>query len=274
MNTIRDRLWIWGHEAGAHNGRWNVGRSRMTPAEAASYLGVPNVVMVRFANEPRPPFDQYQLSFASLRQVIWSIIGDAGTVVNDDGGSDLEEVLRLSRAFPNVKGAIMDDFFRQPGGEPADDSCGRYALQSLREFRRRLHAGPHSLDLWVVLYAHQLDLPVRAHLSECDGVTFWTWQARDLDRLEMNLHAAEELAPGRRMMLGCYLWDYGADGAAMPLELMQHQCRLGLEWLEQGRIEGMIFLASCICDLGLEAVEWTRRWIAAVGDKPLMRPSA
>jgi len=31
----------------------------------------------------------------------------------------------------------------------------------------------------------------------------------------------------------------------------------------------MIFLASCICDLDLEAVEWTRDWIAARGPQPL-----
>jgi hypothetical protein len=47
---------------------------------------------------------------------------------------------------------------------------------------------------------------------------------------------------------------------------MQKQCLLGLEWLRKGRIEGMIFLASCICDLNLEAVEWTRNWIREVGD--------
>jgi hypothetical protein len=47
---------------------------------------------------------------------------------------------------------------------------------------------------------------------------------------------------------------------------MQQQCQLGLEWLRTGRIEGMIFLASCICDLNLEAVEWTRKWIREVGD--------
>ena len=53
----------------------------------------------------------------------------------------------------------------------------------------------------------------------------------------------------------------------MPLDLMRHQCELGLRWLRQGRIEGMIFLASCLCDLELEAVEWTRNWIAQVGQK-------
>jgi hypothetical protein len=46
---------------------------------------------------------------------------------------------------------------------------------------------------------------------------------------------------------------------------MERQCRIGLDWLRQGRIEGIIFLASCICDLGLEAVEWTREWIGKTG---------
>jgi hypothetical protein len=39
--------------------------------------------------------------------------------------------------------------------------------------------------------------------------------------------------------------------------------------LREGKIEGMIFLASNICDLDLETVEWTRRWIADVGDQSL-----
>lgn len=37
----------------------------------------------------------------------------------------------------------------------------------------------------------------------------------------------------------------------------------------KGRIEGVIFLATNICDLDLETVIWTRRWIAEVGDRPL-----
>ena len=53
------------------------------------------------------------------------------------------------------------------------------------------------------------------------------------------------------------MWDYGAK-RPMPVNLMEKQCETGLQWLQEGRIEGMIFLASCICDLGLETVEWTR----------------
>ncbi len=57
----------------------------------------------------------------------------------------------------------------------------------------------------------------------------------------------------------------------MTVTQMEHQCSLGLRWLHEGAIEGIIFLASCICDLELEAVEWTRQWRQEVGGEPLGR---
>ena len=50
------------------------------------------------------------------------------------------------------------------------------------------------------------------------------------------------------------------------MESTERQGEMGLRWLQEGRIEGIICLASCIHDLGLESGEWTRIWIAAVGD--------
>jgi hypothetical protein len=44
-STVRDKSWLWGHDAGAHNDGWGLPRpSRMTPTEAAFYLGVPNLI--------------------------------------------------------------------------------------------------------------------------------------------------------------------------------------------------------------------------------------
>ncbi|PIX76600.1 MAG: hypothetical protein COZ37_07030 [bacterium (Candidatus Ratteibacteria) CG_4_10_14_3_um_filter_41_18] len=124
------------------------------------------------------------------------------------------------------------------------------------------------MDLWVVLYDHQLDLPAGEHLKQCDKVTFWTWKAMEIKNLEQNFEQVEKLSPSCRKVLGCYMYDY-SEGKPMLASLMQKQCNLGLRWLRQGRIEGMIFLASCICDLGLESVEWTRRWIQEMGDCPI-----
>jgi hypothetical protein len=64
------------------------------------------------------------------------------------------------------------------------------------------------------------------------------------------------------------MWDYG-EAKPMPVSLMRYQCELGLKWLREKRIEGIIFLASCIADLGLKAVEWTRKWISKVGDEKI-----
>ena len=48
--------------------------------------------------------------------------------------------------------------------------------------------------------------------------------------------------------------------------------RLGLQWLQEGRINGMIFSGANLCDLNIDAVNWTRDWIAQVGDQPLTTP--
>ncbi len=266
MECVRDRLWLWGHEAGSHNGRFGLlGDSHMTPVAGADSLGVPNLIMVTFGGKPEPPFDPHARALNPLKRVVWSIVGDSSSTRNDER-TDLEEVISLADKCPNITGAIMDDFFH--GASDTENSAGRYSPDDLADFARRLHRAPRDLDLWVVLYSHQLGLPVVTHLKMCGGVTFWTWKAEDLSDLDTSFQRLEALAPNSRKMLGCYMWDYGAQ-KPMPTEQMARQCEMGLQWLCEGRVEGIIFLASCICDLNLEAVEWTRKWIARVGDKLL-----
>ena len=122
-----------------------------------------------------------------------------------------------------------------------------------------------------ILYTHQLDADISAYLQHCNQISLWTWDSSDLDDLETNLSRLEAMAPLHDLMLGCYLWDLGPR-APMPLDRLQRQCAVGLEWLLAGRISGLIFLASCYCDLELDTVEWLRAWIAQVGDMPLETP--
>ncbi|MBU4199616.1 MAG: hypothetical protein L6455_16780 [Kiritimatiellae bacterium] len=266
MSNVRDKFWIWGHEANSHYNEFNIATpSRMTPAEAAFYMSTPNLVMVRYNWKPAPPYDQYALALSPLNRVVWSIVGAASKAY---GGTELDEVninRDLAARFPNIGGVIMDDFFHPPD---KDGNIGTFTPAQLEQIKRRLCACGRELDLWVVLYDHQLDLPFTQHLERCDVLTFWTWRAEELDKLEQNFERIEKACPSLKKVLGCYMYDYG-DKREMPMPLMEKQCRLGLRWLKEGRIEGMIFLASCICDIGLEAVEWSRRWISEVGDESL-----
>ena len=259
--VIRDKFWIWGHHAGSHNDHWGLTTtSRMTPAEGAFYLNVPNMILVRYNDLPEPPFEQYAVALRPLKQVVWSIVGAGGASAN----YEVEAVRNLAEKFPNFTGVMMDDFF----SDPATGKVAVHDVESLNAIQKQLIVADRKLDLWVVLYNHQLEHPVGPHLETCDVVTFWTWNANQLTGLEKNFQRAEELTPSPRKVLGCYMYDYG-DRQPMPVDLMQHQCEIGLQWLRDSRIDGMIFLASCICDLGLETVEWTRDWIQRVGEEPL-----
>jgi hypothetical protein len=266
----RDKFWVWGHVEGSHNNAYGLqGTSRMTPAEGAFYLGVPNVVFVAY-QDPKEPckmlpeessFDAYAISFRPLKGVVWSIVG-AGGIVNRRG---VELVRQLSQKYANIVGVQMDDFFRNTldGGR-----TGALTTKELAYIRTQLGATGRKLDLWVTLYHHDLKYDVSEYLNEVDVVTYWTWEAHDLQNLEEGFAEAEKAAPRARKVLGCYMWDYGTH-QPMPVDLMEKQCQLGLEWLRRGRIEGMIFLTNVICDLNLDAVEWTRNWIREVGDGQL-----
>jgi hypothetical protein len=254
VDCVGDRLWLWCHPAGSHNGIYGLpGASRITPVEACCYLGIRNALMVKYLEYgPSPPFDQFALPFAALDRVVWSIVGASGQTDEQTR----EAVLELARQTPHITGVIMDDFFKAEGDSPA-----HLTLDELTRVRRRLRLPDRTLELWVVLYDYMLDRHFDAYLDLCDTVTFWTWEAANLGNLERNFERFEKVAERQSKVLGCYMWDYG-NSKPMPLDLMQKQCEFGLEMLEAGRIQGMILLASCICDLGLETVTWTRNWVA------------
>jgi hypothetical protein len=257
---LRNKLWLWCHDAGAHNESWGLPKpSRITPVEAAFFLGIPNVIMVRYQGRPLLPFDQYAIQFRSLEQLVWSIVGSTGKTDQEER----EHVLELAARQPNITGVMMDDFFGTT--ESGEKLPAALSMEQLGQLRERLTVGSHRLDLWAVLYDSQLDKSLGNYLSLLDRVSFWTWDSANLKDLQDNFEKFEVVASGSGKVLGCYMWDY-ARKRPMPLDLMGRQCELGLHWLQTGRIEGMIFLASCLCDLELEAVEWTRRWITELGD--------
>jgi hypothetical protein len=178
--------------------------------------------------------------------------------------------------MPNLRGVILDDYFARVTATARmglDTLCSAavtpdpaFSVAAIQDLRHRLINDQGRLDIWVVLYTHELgwESILRPHLGYCDVVTLWTWSAAELVHLEQNFSRFEQIVGDNRKLLGVYMWDYGAK-QPMPLRVMEHQCSLGLRWLQEDRIDGMIFLASCICDLGLEAVEWVKEWVAEQG---------
>ncbi len=268
MNTLKDNIWLWGQDAGSHHGAagnqtWKLpGTNRMGPAEGAAYLGIQNMCRVVMCGMPVPPFDAESAKLTGMKQVVWSAIGDSGSTRNNDNQSDLEEVLRQAEKFPNVTGAILDDFFT------GNAARARHSPQSIVAMRDRLHNfSKRPLDLWVVWYKRGLAADVDDYLKIFDVITFWNMRASaELAELDNDIAQVVRRTPGKRRLAGCYMWNYG-QGKPLTIPEIKAQCEKYYGWIQKGYIEGIIFCSNCCADLGLEAVEWTRDWIKKVGDE-------
>jgi hypothetical protein len=256
-NTVRDRLWIFTVCPGGDDEALPR-PSRMTPLEGAIYLGVPNLLFIRCKGQPPiDDFHRWAIPFRPLKRVVWSLVGSGGKT----GADEREAAFKLAAEFPNFVGFFLDDFFHT-------DGTGSLSLDELRDVRKRLVINGRRLDLWVVTYTFLLDLPIQKYLDLCDILCVAVWGSQHLKDLQHDLDRLDKLAPNHRKHLGCYLWDY-ANKQPMPMDRMKMQCELGLRLLREKRIVGMRFVANTVCDLDLPVVEWTRKWIAEVGDEPL-----
>jgi len=264
--TLRDRMWMWGHDARSLKNSYGLGSrgGDIMPGEAIKYMGIPNVCMVRFTGTPLPPFDDYVKQFARAKRLTWSFVDGDGRHTTQQKKL---QALDLAAKLPNFVGLDMDDFFLG-SAVPKTGSAeapAHLSVEQVKQIHEELVVKGRRLDLSIVLYSNQLHPATKRHLDIVDVVYFWTWRARDLESLEGNFATYRKIVPTKRTRLGIYMWDFG-EGKPVSLRLMEHQCRLGLQWLKKGEIEGMIFHCTPLCDMKLEAVEWSKEWIARHGD--------
>lgn len=267
---LRDKLWIWGQDAGSHHNTlkgniWNLpGENHLGPTEGCQYLGIPNCCRVVMHGLPMPPFDHEAEKMDCLRSVVWSVIGDCESVRNDND-TDLEEVIRIARLHPNTSGAILDDFM-------SEKRRAIFTPERLKQMRERLHTAldDQQLDFWTVLYMHELSEAVVPWIKEVDIVTLWAWHAEELEQLDeshkkLKLLMADNPKP---VLAGCYLYDYGGR-KPMPMDIMRQQMDTYYRWLQEKEIDGIVFCSNAIADIGLEAADYVKQWIECHGDEEI-----
>ena len=260
--TLRDRLWMWGHDAGSTNGQYNIPEGgKILPAEAIAYMGIPNVCMIRWRSMPEPPFDSYVRQFAKTKRLAWSIIDGARQPYEEKKRLAFE----LAAKMPNLASVYLDDFFVGVATPQQEEAPANLTVSGIQALRAELEARKPRLDLSVVLYSNQVRPVIARHIRYCDVVSYWTWKATDLVNLQRSFEAYRQIVPDKRTLLGIYMWDFG-NSRPITRELMEHQCALGLRWLKEGQIEGLIFHCTPLCDMKLEAVEWSKDWIARHAD--------
>jgi hypothetical protein len=308
-NTVRDRLWLFGVPADGprlfYEGAGYRGGSRITPAEGAHWIGVPNLM---FITQPwnQPPAmarekawktvttkEQYAISFQSLKRVQWAAVGSGGL----GGLAEVPDIVTLAKDYLNITSIYLDDFVTRPYTKRADGTTvGTPAMTEaqLKSMRTQLGKVGRPMEVWTTIYTHEFDRkhrdfkdcepPLADQMKHFDVVVLWTAKSADLRDLEKNLALLEAIKPKNcRIALGIYLWGYWdkdpakADdksyvmGQPVPLDLMEHQCSLGLKWLKEGRVSDLVILGLAGIDQGIPSAPWMRDWIKKHGDEKLNR---
>jgi len=250
--NLRDRLWMWGNGPGTTDGVHGVpAGNKIDIADAIDYMGIPNVYVVRWLGKPEPPFDEYVKQFHRTKRVSWTILDSAP----ESDEQKKQWAFELVEKMPNLVGLSLDDFF----------GSHIRSVDYLRALRKEMDNQTRRLDLSLVLYTMELHLDIKNHIDCVDEVLFWTWHATDLVKLEENFKKYRDIVPDKPTWLGIYMWDFGNE-KPITEELMKQQLDFALEKFKRHEIEGMIFHCTSLVDLGLEAVEYSKKWIAEHGD--------
>ena len=272
MAKAIDKYWLFGVRAhqddtlldalGRGGGKRRCG-SRITPAEGAFMLGVPNMIMVTGDNAEPVPFthDAYQYceSFRPLKRVMWSSCGSSGW----RNGNEEAFICDISHKYGNICGAYLDDFFTRFGSKPQEHTDE--LLACIQEIRAKLSAAACPMPVYVTAYMHGMKDIAKSVMDLVDGLVFWTWQSKELPLLPERFQQAEEACPKHKKLLGIYMYDF-TTREAVDMELMKFQCEYGLEMLKAGRVEGLVFEANSVMGIGLPTEEYLREWIAQTRD--------
>ena len=260
--TLRDKFWLWGHPEGRYNHMYKAleGKlSRMTPMEGCAYLGVNNVFMVPvgIGLDRR----QYNTTFRRLNEVAWECY---------DAASDpkkIEPFIEEAKDFKNIGSVVFDDFIR--GGE-----YKKIPLENLWQIRERLHNNEvRELNMWMVLYTNEFgtdpefDNDFARYMEPFDGITMWTWNEKDVNLIPERFETLKKMAPNKRYLCGCYLWNFG-DGQEATREAVEWQLNWYREKIYQGELEGVILHTNTMGDLGLDAYAAACEWMDKYGDEP------
>ena len=172
--------------------------------------------------------------------------------------------------MPNLIRFYLDDYFlfvKDDNYVPEVENTEVLTLDAIRKLHQEVRSLKLPTDLSMVIYSDSIrDLGpgIKPHLDCCDIVSFWTWYATNLVALEDNFRNYRTIVPDKPTLLGIYMWDFG-NSKPIPLELMRLQLDFALKKFRENQIEGMIFHCTPLVDMGLEAVEYSKKWIAEHG---------
>jgi hypothetical protein len=264
--TVRDALWVWANPEMAKPGEHTAASfAEAGPAQRARILGTPNIFM---AGTGLPHERELALKWgaevAGAPRLVWKIYSDG----HEDHHPPFEfkrriaDLAPLVKKYPQVEAVLVDDMTSVAAAKG-------FKPEHLKGIKSLLKAHQLPLKLWGVLYTMNFSQATTDPLvRELDVINLWHWHARDTARMEAHVAECERRYPGKPVVLGLYMYDYGG-GRRMPLDLHEKQCETALRLLHAKRVTGIVLLSI---NNDEQVVKWTAAWIQRVGGQKVGEP--
>lgn len=265
--TIRDLLWVWGNPEMTTDGHHTLASfASAGSAERAKLLGTPNVALAGTGvpNDDAKA-DALTAQVAGFKRLIWEVTPDGkGLGPPFVYQKRMAQIRTLFDKYPQLEGVLLDDM-----------STGKidrgFKPEHLRHIREQLPGKYQAIKIWGVVYTMSFDRKgMNDYLKDIDVINLWLWHAKDIVDIDKYVAHCEQVAPGKPIYLGVYLYDYGG-GQRMSLDMLQRHCEAALRLAHARRVAGIVFLTITNDP---EAVGWTAEWIKQVGGQKIGSPAA
>ena len=282
--SLRDGAWTWGYVIrGKIPGDVPFvfpGGSGCSLETAATYLGTPNVVLMNgVADAPPGEPPAWMINSVAEGNPNWWTTEDLDRLkgckrvlctLHAGDAATAAKISALSKQYPNVVGAMVDDFYPTEAKMP---------VEKLKATYEALKSENPSLKLYVVRYTNCKDEELIPYLPYFDVINLWVWVA---DKKAWGSEIDERIEKLKQVthkpiVMGLFLHDYGPPPPKdlpknaspwswtkpVPLDIIETQFVKTTELLRKGKIEGFTMLQNGWLDHETHRpqVQWTKQYL-------------
>ncbi|OGV70087.1 MAG: hypothetical protein A3K19_27660 [Lentisphaerae bacterium RIFOXYB12_FULL_65_16] len=225
---LNEQVWVWG----GPTAQWGGSMDDDCLLKGGRFFGVRNVLYVY-----GPHTDTMLSVLKPFEKVVCQIGSNCRNpeAVQPDTVKEAEQLSALSLRYPNIVGAVIDDF---------DTGSEKFSATKMAALQKALRSHNPSLKLHVVTYTFRQHEGYEDLLPYIDVVTMWVWKQCDIAEVDAGLKRIRSEFPGKPVYMGVFLHDYGETKAGTRIERLNFQLDKGRAYLADGLLQGMIILGD------------------------------
>ena len=226
----RENTWLWG----GPTPYWGGSTKPDCAMDGARWFGFQNVVYVY------GPVDEEAIALHSSARRLLCQLSEVSRSPGASRGTDAETAERLSKLslqYQNIEGGIIDDLVGHYGRD--------LSLEGIAEIRNALKSHNDRLKLYSVVYASELESPKIKEIEPyVDAVNLWLGYKSQLNEMDYAIEKCRLVFPGKKIMLGVFLFDYFATQAPNTVDFLSFQLEKARGYLAQGKISDIVILGD------------------------------